>query len=126
MTHAQFFILNWRFSRSGAKIFVIIIMKIRSRWWQFVRFGYYAELGLFIVREKIITDPNRLKSTYIDPHSCFHFQTQKSIIVHILNDTCFVNCFRDVDSRFPYRPFPILMDQNKSGYEIWHMRSFLF
>jgi hypothetical protein len=35
----------------------------------------------------------RLKSTYIDPHSCFHFQTQKSIIVHILNDTCFVNCW---------------------------------
>ena len=60
MTHAQFFILNWRFSRSGAKIFVIIIMKIRSRWWQFVRFGYYAELGLFIVREKIITDPNTM------------------------------------------------------------------
>jgi hypothetical protein len=27
---------------------------------QFVRFGYYAELGLFIVREKIITDPNTM------------------------------------------------------------------
>lgn len=51
----------------------------------------------------------RLKSTYIDPHSCFHFQTQKSIIVHILNDTCFVNCFRDVDSQMCYIRLGVLV-----------------
>lgn len=51
----------------------------------------------------------RFKSTYIDPYSCFHFKTQKSIIVHILNDTCFVNCFRDVDSQMYYIRFGVLI-----------------